>query len=372
MALPASGNQITFNQINVELGNTGTDQISLNDAAVRALFGESSGAISMSDGFGASSFTPWYGTRGIFGGGYGYSNHEYGPIHYITIASTGNSSSFGVIGNGASSHAKCTGLSNGTRGIFAGGQTYPGPSTLNLITYITVASTGNGTDFGNLTLARYELTGASNDVRGIIAGGKNSSDATVNRIDYITIASTGNAIDFGNLGQTKDRLGSVSNASRVIFGGGSQGSSPHMVNVMEYITIASTGNTTDFGDLIEAIRAICGTESSTRGIFYGGYPGGTDSDTIQYITTASTGNATDFGNISQVFENPHYPRFDDEEFTTGVSYSAGCSNGTRAVFGGGNPYSTQMNYITIASTGNTADFGDLDDRNYHMGAFSGS
>lgn len=54
MALPASG-PITLNAVNVELGLAGTATISLNDAAVRTLFGIASGTISMSDGYGKSS-----------------------------------------------------------------------------------------------------------------------------------------------------------------------------------------------------------------------------------------------------------------------------------------------------------------------------
>ena len=56
MALPSSG-QITLNQVNVELGNSGTAQIGMNDAAVRGLFGIASGEIEMSDGYGKSSET---------------------------------------------------------------------------------------------------------------------------------------------------------------------------------------------------------------------------------------------------------------------------------------------------------------------------
>ena len=56
MALPSSG-QITLNQVNVELGLSGTAQIGMNDAAVRALFGIASGEIEMSDGYGKSSET---------------------------------------------------------------------------------------------------------------------------------------------------------------------------------------------------------------------------------------------------------------------------------------------------------------------------
>lgn len=57
MALPSSG-QITLNQVNVELGLSGTAQISMNDSAVRTLFDVSSGEIEMSDGYGkANEFT---------------------------------------------------------------------------------------------------------------------------------------------------------------------------------------------------------------------------------------------------------------------------------------------------------------------------
>ena len=42
-------------------------------------------------------------------------------------------------------------------------------------------------------------------------------------------------------------------------------------------------------------------------------------------------------------------------------YSASAvSNSTRAVFGGGeSPYKNDLDYVTIASTGDAADFGDL-------------
>lgn len=56
MALPSSG-QITLNQVNVELGNSGTAQIGMGDAAVRGLFDVASGEIEMSDGYGKSNVT---------------------------------------------------------------------------------------------------------------------------------------------------------------------------------------------------------------------------------------------------------------------------------------------------------------------------
>jgi hypothetical protein len=84
--------------------------------------------------------------------------------------------------------------SSGTRGVMAGGTPNPG---INVIDYVTIASTGNALDFGDLTLARQAVIGTSNGSRGLFAGG--FTPTQVNTIDYVTIASTGNALDFGDL-----------------------------------------------------------------------------------------------------------------------------------------------------------------------------
>jgi hypothetical protein len=54
MALPSSG-VISLSDVNVELGLSSTAQISLNDSAVRTLFGVASGAINMEDGYGKAN-----------------------------------------------------------------------------------------------------------------------------------------------------------------------------------------------------------------------------------------------------------------------------------------------------------------------------
>jgi hypothetical protein len=48
--------------------------------------------------------------------------------------------------------------------------------------------------------------------------------------------------------------------------------------------------------LLALVTETAGCSSSTRGVFGGGTGGG-DGNTIQYVTIASTGNATDFGDL---------------------------------------------------------------------------
>jgi len=57
MALPASG-AISLSAVNTELALSSTAQITMNDAAVRSLFGVASGAITMNNGYGKSNRTP--------------------------------------------------------------------------------------------------------------------------------------------------------------------------------------------------------------------------------------------------------------------------------------------------------------------------
>ena len=58
-------------------------------------------------------------------------------------------------------------LWDGARGIFAGGNTYG-----DQMTYITIATGSNGTDFGNLTQTRGEAGACSNGSRICWGGGQ--------------------------------------------------------------------------------------------------------------------------------------------------------------------------------------------------------
>ena len=166
-------------------------------------------------------------------------------------------------------------------------------SNTNVIQYVTIATTGNAIDFGDLTLGRSNITGCSSTTRGIFAGGYTGGGLTnvSNVIDYVTIASTGNATDFGDLTLARFSPAGCSSSTRGLFAGGYGGGN---VNIIDYITIASTGNATDFGDLLATTRSLCGMSSTVRACFAGGNPG---NNVIQYVTIASTGNSTDFGDL---------------------------------------------------------------------------
>jgi len=226
---------------------------------------------------------------------WGDSTYE---ICYITINSTGNSTDFGDY-NSYRSNACYT--SNGTneRAIYAGGlAVYPTP--LNIIEYITINSTGDGTDFGDLTIARWGTTGVANatNERAIYGGGDTNGSSPQNFIDYVTINSANDATDFGDLSVTNEYMGKSSNGTneRALFYGRWTGS---VSNIIDYLTINSTGNATDFGDLTVSRGILSGTDNKTseRGVATGGTTSSA-SNVIDYVTINSTGNATDFGDLT--------------------------------------------------------------------------
>ena len=72
----------------------------------------------------------------------------------------------------------------------------------NVIDFVTISTLGNAQDFGDTTVAVDALAGASNSTRGLHAGGRTgtpAAEALKNDIGFITIASAGNATDFGDL-----------------------------------------------------------------------------------------------------------------------------------------------------------------------------
>ena len=136
--------------------------------------------------------------------------------------------------------------------------------------------------------------------------------------------------------------------TRAVIAGGKL-THPNKQNVIQFINLDTTGDAADFGDLVNGASAGFFTASSrTRGIFAGSYssPAQEGTNTIEFVTIASQGNSVDFG----------------ADMTTKHRSGHSASSSTRGVFGGGFDGSDRTNlidYITIASTGDSKDFGDL-------------
>ena len=101
-------------------------------------------------------------------------------VETVRIDTTGNSTSFGDLSSiraGMNNSAGST-----TRGLFAGGnRAGAGGGKRDVIDFMTFASAGNATDFGNLTAALNK--------KGVISNGTKSWNGT----DIITIATAANA-----------------------------------------------------------------------------------------------------------------------------------------------------------------------------------
>ena len=133
-------------------------------------------------------------------------------IDYVTIQTTGNASDFGDLTAGRSSGGISGCVCNATRGFVVGGYNWPtNPSTnFNIIEYITTATLGNSQDFGDLVTARTGGALCSSPTRGVTACGSNPS--LTNSIECFSIVTLGNAVDFGDVSTARRTVAGASNA----------------------------------------------------------------------------------------------------------------------------------------------------------------
>ena len=269
-------------------------------------------------------------------------------MDFVNIQSLGNALNFGTLSDSRVFSYACA---SSTRGLWGGGVVIP--TIVNTIDYITIASEGNAIDFGDLlSNTGQEPTSCSSSTRGLWGGGYSvPGSSRINVIQYVSISTIGNALDFGDLTSLGVAIGSLSSSTRGVFGGGYR-TSPGLINTVDFITIASTGNAVSFGTLSEGSARLAGCSNGTRGLFAGGraYPSSPGpssfiTNRIEYITVASTGNGQDFGDLTSSNRN----------------MLAAAANSTRGIFAGGySPTNSNViDYVTIASTGNAQDFGDL-------------
>ena len=294
--------------------------------------------------------------KGVFAGGYspGYVNR----MEFITISTTGSASDFGDLpkaqGQGAA-------VSSSTRGVIMGGQA---PATHTEMYFITISSQGGANNFGDLKSLMQSNSGVSDNTRGVSCGGNlfvSPTNVKSNIMEFITIASTGDATNFGDLTVPRSHTSGTSSPTRGVIFGGFQSAN---TNVIDFITIATLGDALDFGDLpVVAYGGANGIISDgVRGFQAGGShsPGGY-SNTINQIIFQTLGNATDFGDLHVGASG------------VGNLYPAGCSNKTKGIVAGGQTPSSKLDVIdvfTMASSGNATNFGAIADARNLFSGFS--
>ncbi len=254
------------------------------------------------------------------------------------------------------------------------------------VDYVQIHTLGDAIDFGTLNQSTAQNSSYGSSIEAF-SNGFGQSSTQQNYIQNVKFATGGNFQDFGDLTRVVRMSGSCNSSTRGVTGGGAGPS-----NVIDYLELQTKGNSLDFGDLLVARRPTnCTFSSPTRGVFAGGGP----SNNIEYIIFSSKGNGIDFGGVCtfaggykassssttrgiQGGGAPHYtPAIETHEIASGgnavhfgeLTHSRlganGASTQTRAVFGGGGVSPDAANrrnwidYVTISSSGNAADFGDL-------------
>ena len=287
--------------------------------------------------------------RGIIAGGAESLSSPYtisDRMQYITISTTGNSIDFG---NLSIARYYVRGTASSTRGIFAGG-TVPGAVT-NTIDYVTIASNGGASDFGDMSINRNGIAVFGNQTRGILAGGYTTPTNTqTSIIEFVNIANVATTSDFGTLSEKREIMAGFASPTRGIIAGGAQGATvTNLTADIQFVTLATGGDSQRFGELRRLRYRLPGASNSTRGLTFGGrYPGQTGIDEIDFITIATEGNAQDFGDLRVALHESGALA----SSTRGINFGGETAPNSGALL-------NVIEYVQISTGGDAADFGDL-------------
>ena len=187
MALPASGNSLSLNQMHIEAGGSSGTTCSLNDADIRGLISKSSGV--------AMAFNEWFGASASV-------------ADYSTTLTAGHTSVTTTIGYSSSTSA--------ARGFLTTSASLPmfGTTTNNIG---SLSSTSNTNYFGGNTLHGISLLGTVGYTTGTIylhvaTSGQSNSDTSfkeivINGTTYTRSSATYSSTTYSSGGNTFDYSG---------------------------------------------------------------------------------------------------------------------------------------------------------------------
>lgn len=219
-----------------------------------------------------------------------------------------------------------------------------------------VTLTDSADSGSNITISKFVLGGGGGSGGASMSWGgtrgfvNTHGGAATGALEYFDITTPGNAADFGNYSTYGcHNIGtSCTGGSRLLLIGGNASGGDG--DEMEYYTTTTLGNGTVFGDLTGASRYPAAASNGTYGLTavgtYNGAGSNNRSNKIDYVTIATTANAADFGDTTLARSN----------------LGAG-QDGTYCLWAGGHGQSVTFNniidYVTAATPGNATDFGDL-------------
>ena len=252
---------------------------------------------------------------------------------------------------GAAAAFTATSSPGGFTGTGASPITVSGLTNDTAYTFTVTATNSNGTSAASAASSSITPVAGQPDRALFMGGGTFITNASaVTTTDYVAISTTGNATNFGNLITARMQFGGCGSGTRAVLAGGSNTAGGALSSI-EYYTIANPGSATSFGSLTNPKTYLKDALSNdTYGMWFGGAINGTlpsETNQMEYVTIATTGNGTLFGTLTRsVF---------------GGSACAG--NTTRGIivagpYNSGNNYTSIIQYFTWGTSGNTTNFGN--------------
>ena len=305
-----------------------------------------------------SALDTWFGDRAVmYQGEYANSSDTYyaSTFSYVSIDTPSNASDFSNAAYNGGNTPSNGNMSNGIRGVYTEGNGQPD------MRYITFATTSSATNFGSNYTYGYQwgAGSASNGIRGFLIGEATSNNSNWEKISYFTIDTTGDATDFGATmnGIRISRGFAVGNATYIVAGAAFDTSvTPRQRSWMGRFTAMTSANASFFGNMTSAGFYVSGCSNETRAVLAGkesevsGNPNIYQQATETFVID-TTGNASTFGSL----------RRKRARGTVACNSTIGVYMGGEYDDGGGSPYpsTNEMDYFSMVTAGNSTDFGDL-------------
>ena len=231
---------------------------------------------------------------------------------------------------------------------FCGGRGNDGTFS-NAVDKINIDTTGDGVDYADLNYSCSQNGAFGSRTQAVFYGGYVSPNSVVTNCDYVVATSGGTATAGGVLTQARRGQGAgLSNSTRgLAMGGYTPTEGPtNASNVIDYTTMSEKSAFVDFGDLSVRRERSGAVASPTRGVHIGGTNStlsGPYSNAMEFVTISTLGNAADFGDMQD-----------------GRVFCSSASNAIRGIIVGDSyPITNVITFITIATLGTDQDFGDM-------------